>query len=111
MRRMLAVLGGLLAVSMWVFAAEVPADKKFETKQGTVMFSHSLHEKAGAQCSDCHHSKEAEGKPCSACHTKDSKVKLFNAIHGKICKDCHAKQAAAGKKTPKACNDCHKKAA
>ncbi len=110
MKRTIAVVSMMLFVaSMLAFAAAPPADKKLETKQGAVTFSHSAHEKAGAKCADCHH-KGGEDKACNSCHNKESKVKLFDAIHKTTCKECHAKELAAGKKAPKACGDCHKKA-
>jgi hypothetical protein len=113
-RRIFAVLGGLLAVSMWTFAAAPPADKKFEVKgMGAVTFSHANHEKGGIKdCTLCHHKaagdiKDAAGKPCGECHTKETKTTLKAATHEKSpCKACHEKEA----KAPKKCADCHKKA-
>lgn len=119
MKKMVLVMAGLLAVSMWVFAAAAPPDvKKFETSNGTVTFPHGAHVKAGIKCNTCHHTlKEGETpQPCSSCHdakeAKDKAPKLKDAVH-KMCWDCHKKMAAEGKKAGpvmKDCKVCHVKA-
>ncbi len=122
MKRFLVVMAGMMAVSLWTFAATAPtAPKEIKTSKGTVTFDHKAHEAAGAKCADCHDHKEAaatkaaEGKACETCHkAADAKVKLYAAIHGadSRCKKCHdgATKAANGKVGPKLtdCKSCHK---
>ena len=118
MKKVAIVFLGLLAVSLWVFAAAPPDVKKFAGgPQGEVTFPHGVHAKA-IKCVECHHTtKEGENpQPCSACHdakeAKDKAPKLKDAIH-KSCWDCHKTTKAAGKKSGpemKDCKVCHVKA-
>ncbi len=118
MRRLAFLVAGLFLVSMCVMAADVPADKatiKFDSKIGTITFSHQAHS-TYAKCEECHHGMKADetAKSCGACHGKEAKgavAKLSDAAH-KSCRGCHEKAIAAGKKAPgKECKACHVKAA
>lgn len=73
----------------------------YKGQVGAVKMSHSVHEKAGMKCIDCHHIKnnDARVKECAQCHYGD---KGYDVMHG-LCVDCHI----AKKKGPQKCMECH----
>ena len=121
MKRALFSLIALIALtSVFVLAAEIPAEKEvitFEAKLGTVTFKHAEHAGRIGDCTTCHHKMEGDAapQPCSACHMekeeKDGAPKLKDAVHDN-CQGCHQEKADAGEKSgpvggANECKKCH----
>ncbi len=124
LKKSLFTLIALLALtSIFVLAAEIPADKEvltFDEKLGTVTFKHKEHADRIGDCITCHHKLEGDALPqaCTVCHmekeVKEEAPKLKDAVHNK-CQGCHQEKADAGEKTgplkgAKECKSCHIKA-
>ncbi len=108
MKRIIAVLltvAFLAAGSMIAFAADPPAEAKFEAKNGTVTFNHTLHQDKVADCATCHHAG-VEAGTCRSCHGVDDAAPKMKDVAHKFCKGCHKDQ---GGNAPTKCNMCHKK--
>jgi hypothetical protein len=120
-KKMMALAFAVAVLTVLTIAAEVPEGTEvleLESKIGTVTFQHATH--AGfAECSDCHHMWDGEGKPdqCSSCHKgkegDDGSPKLMDAAH-QTCGDCHQEKKDAGEKSgpltdmkSRQCKDCH----
>ncbi len=78
-------------------AGTAPADKDAPI----VVFSHSLHAKAGVACEQCHHTgvKGWEAPACATCHKGGQAVPVMH----EACITCHQE----GGKGPVGCNQCH----
>ncbi|BCR05723.1 c-type cytochrome [Desulfuromonas versatilis] len=106
MKRLIAVLltaGFLAAGTLIAFAAEPPAEAKFEAKNGAVTFNHTLHTGKVADCATCHHAG-VEAGACRKCHGVDAAAPSMKDVGHKACKGCHKDQNG-----PTKCNECHKK--
>jgi len=99
-----------------------PAEMVLKTEAGKkpATFPHAAHQ-AKNPCSECHHSKGADGKKaayvegqaiekCVTCHNADSaneKLNSFKKVAHEKCKGCHKAKKAEGASTK--CATCHKK--
>lgn len=121
-------LGLLMLVSAFALTAlarpAVPADGlKMELTKKSVTFDHSVHEKAGIDCSQCHHKVKGEEhyEKCSTagCHDNlDQKDKSVNSYYQAMhkfkdnqhasCVSCHREKAGDDKDKKKAMTACAK---
>lgn len=99
-----------------------PADMVLKAEKGNkpATFPHGAHQ-AKNPCSECHHSKDADGKQaayvegqaiakCATCHNADmanEKLNSFKKAAHDRCKGCHKAMKAEGASTK--CGTCHKK--
>jgi len=99
-----------------------PAEIILKAEKGTkpATFPHADHQ-AKNPCTECHHSKGADGKKaayvegqdiakCSTCHNADlanEKLNSFKKAAHVRCKGCHKAKKAEGASTK--CGTCHKK--
>jgi len=102
MKKFMLLLAMVTFVASLAYAADPPAEVKYETKMGTVTFSHPAHQGKVPDCTTCHH-KGLEAGACKTCHNDGAAVNAKKAYHGQ-CKDCHAKEGG-----PAGCKDCHVK--
>ena len=75
--------------------------KKTNNEVPPVIFSHSIHEKAGLQCVTCHHKEgnDERIKQCAMCHKGTAGDETMH----NLCINCHLERKAG----PAQCQDCH----
>ena len=110
-RNIFIVLASLVSLLAFNIAqATLPEVIEFESKTGSVRFSHAHH--AGIEeisCGDCHHM--GMDKSCHDCHKQGATGSLLNAreaLH-RQCMGCHKEDQQAGKPTGPVnkCKGCH----
>jgi len=73
----------------------------YKGQVGASIMSHSVHEKQGLACIDCHHKKGNDDriKQCAKCHNGQAGYEVMHSL----CVDCHIDR----KKGPEKCMECH----
>lgn len=121
-----AVISAILLVAVNLpaegYAVEIPAEKRFPSSAGEVVFHHQMHLKdLGIKCLECHHSIDA--KPLSTPRTENFKsssikcpinVKTLSTPHPDYfksssikCAICHS-ESDATKSNAYTCSGCHR---
>lgn len=104
MKKLLLAMMVVAFASAVAFAAEGPAEIKFEAKMGTVTFNHADHQGVVTDCTTCHH-KGVEAGTCKSCHGVDPAAPKSKDAYHDQCKGCHQEKGAG----PTGCKDCHVK--
>lgn len=94
----------ILSVAAVAFAVPSGRTLEFDGKgAGKVIFSGTVHAKAGLKCADCHGAGIFKMK-------KGADAITMSAINdGKFCGHCHNGTKAFSAKDPANCSKCHKK--